>query len=155
MKLQWEQRLAGEMAQWLKVCTAPEKTQVQLPASTRGSLQLSEVQAPGVSDASDLQGNMSNWFFFPFSLQPKDLFIMHKYTVDVFGHTRRGVRSHYRWLWATMWLLGIEFRISRIAVSALNQWAISPALREESLKGKTTRRLGAFAQASQDLFCSA
>jgi hypothetical protein len=36
-------------------------------------------------------------------------------------------RSHYRWLWATMWLLGIEFRTSGRAVSALNHWAISPA----------------------------
>ena len=23
-----------------------------------------------------------------------------------------GTRSYYRWLWATMWLLGIELRIS-------------------------------------------
>ena len=35
---------------------------------------------------------------------------------------------HYRWLWATMWLLGIELRTSGRAVSALNLWAISPAL---------------------------
>ena len=38
-----------------------------------------------------------------------------------------GIRSHYRWLWATMRLLGIELRISRRAVSARNHWAISPA----------------------------
>jgi hypothetical protein len=38
-----------------------------------------------------------------------------------------GIRSHYRWLWATMWLLGIELRTSARAVSALNRWAISPA----------------------------
>jgi hypothetical protein len=38
-----------------------------------------------------------------------------------------GIRSRYRWLWATMWLLGIELRISGRAVSALNLWAISPA----------------------------
>ena len=37
-------------------------------------------------------------------------------------------RSHYRWVWATMWLLGIELRTSRTAVSSLNLWAISPAL---------------------------
>jgi hypothetical protein len=37
-----------------------------------------------------------------------------------------GIRSHYRWLWATMWLLGIEFRTSGRTVSTLNQWAISP-----------------------------
>ena len=38
-----------------------------------------------------------------------------------------GVRPHYRWLWATMWLLGFELRTSGRAVSALNHWAISPA----------------------------
>ena len=35
-----------------------------------------------------------------------------------------GTRSHSRWLWATMWLLGIELRTSG---SALYHWAISPA----------------------------
>jgi hypothetical protein len=39
-----------------------------------------------------------------------------------------GIRSHFRWLWATMWLLGIELRTSGRAVGALNHWAISPAL---------------------------
>ena len=38
-----------------------------------------------------------------------------------------GVISHYRWLWATMWLLEFELRTSGRAVSALNRWAISPA----------------------------
>jgi len=38
-----------------------------------------------------------------------------------------GIRSQYRWLWATMWLLGIELRTSRRADNALNLWAISPA----------------------------
>jgi len=37
-----------------------------------------------------------------------------------------GIRSHYRWLWATMWLLGIELRTFGRAVSAPNHWAISP-----------------------------
>ena len=36
-----------------------------------------------------------------------------------------GIRSHYRWLWAT--ILGIELRTSERAVSTLNRWAISPA----------------------------
>lgn len=37
--------------------------------------------------------------------------------------------SHYRQLWASMWLLGIEFQApGRTTVSALNCWAIfSPA----------------------------
>jgi hypothetical protein len=39
---------------------------------------------------------------------------------------QKGVRSHNRWLGATMWLLGIELRTSGRAVSALNCWAISP-----------------------------
>jgi hypothetical protein len=38
-----------------------------------------------------------------------------------------GIGSHYRWLWATMWLLRIELRASERAVSGLNHWAISPA----------------------------
>ena len=35
-----------------------------------------------------------------------------------------GIDSHYRWLWATVWLLGIELRTSGRAVSALNSWII-------------------------------
>jgi hypothetical protein len=31
-----------------------------------------------------------------------------------------GIRSHYRWFRATMWLLGIELRTSARTVSALN-----------------------------------
>jgi len=38
-----------------------------------------------------------------------------------------GIRSHYRWLWAILWLLGIELRTSGRAVSALNHWAIAPS----------------------------
>jgi hypothetical protein len=38
-----------------------------------------------------------------------------------------GIRFHYRWLWTTMWLLGIELRISGRSVGALNRWAVSPA----------------------------
>ena len=60
----------------------------------------------------------------------KNIYLFHacEYTVAVFRHTRRGHRiPHYRWLWATMWLLGIELRTSGRAVSALNRWAISPA----------------------------
>jgi len=51
----------------------------------------------------------------------KDLFIMYKYTVAVFRHTRRRhqislqmVVSHH------MWLLGFELRTSGRAVSALD-----------------------------------
>jgi len=38
------------------------------------------------------------------------------------------IGSLYRWLWATMWLLGIELRTSGRAVGALNHWVTSPAL---------------------------
>jgi hypothetical protein len=38
------------------------------------------------------------------------------------------IRSHYGWLWATMWLWGFELRTSGRAASALNHWAISPGL---------------------------
>ena len=37
------------------------------------------------------------------------------------------IRDHYRWLWATIWVLGIELRTSGRVVGALNRWAISPA----------------------------
>jgi hypothetical protein len=40
-----------------------------------------------------------------------------------------GIGSHYRWLGATMQLLGFELRTSGRAVSALNHQAISPASR--------------------------
>jgi hypothetical protein len=40
--------------------------------------------------------------------------------------SEEGIRSHYRWLWATMWLLGIELRTSGRAVGALNRRAIQP-----------------------------
>jgi hypothetical protein len=57
-----------------------------------------------------------NWFVF-FKIY---LFSAYEYTVAVFRHTERGIRSHYRWLWATTWLLGIELRTSGRTVSALN-----------------------------------
>jgi hypothetical protein len=41
--------------------------------------------------------------------------------------SRKGIRSHYRWLWATMWLLEIELKTSGRTLSAPNPWAISPA----------------------------
>jgi len=41
----------------------------------------------------------------------------------------KDIGSHYRWLGATMWLLGFELRTSGRAVSVLNHRAISPALK--------------------------
>ena len=56
------------------------------------------------------------------------IYFMHMNVLSLCSVTpEEGIRSHYRWLWATMWLLGIELRTSGRAVSALNHWAISPA----------------------------
>jgi hypothetical protein len=53
----------------------------------------------------------------------------HVNTLLLSSDTREeGIRYHYRWLWATMWLLGFELRTFGRAVSALILWAISPAL---------------------------
>ena len=61
-----------------------------------------------------------------------DLFIYYVYTrvlyLHVHQHTRRGHQIHYRWLWATRWLLGVELRPSERVAGALKCWAISPAL---------------------------
>jgi hypothetical protein len=39
-----------------------------------------------------------------------------------------GIGSYYRWLWAIIWLLGIELRTSGRRASALNCWFTSPSL---------------------------
>jgi hypothetical protein len=46
--------------------------------------------------------NLLNLLFFFF----KDLFMY----MSTLYTPEEGSRSHYRWLWATMWLLGIELR---------------------------------------------
>ena len=62
----------------------------------------------------------------------KDLliYVMHMSTPPLLSldTPEEGIGSHYRWLWDTMWLLGIELKTSRRIVSVLNCWAISPAL---------------------------
>lgn len=59
----------------------------------------------------------------------KDLFIiyfMYMSTPLLSSDTpEEGIRPHCRWLWTTMWLLGIEPGISGRAVSNPNWWAIS------------------------------
>jgi hypothetical protein len=48
-------------------------------------------------------------------------YYLDEYTVAVFRHTpEESIRSHYRWLCATMWLLGIELRTSGKVASALS-----------------------------------
>ena len=48
------------------------------------------------------------------------------YTIAFSDTLKRQSNLIYRWLWATMWLLGFELRTSRKAISVLNYWAISP-----------------------------
>ena len=55
--------------------------------------------------------------------------------------SEEGIRSHYRRLWTTMWLLGIELRIFGRAVSALTCWAISPALYLNFFESDTDNRV--------------
>jgi len=63
------------------------------------------------------------------------IYFMFMSTLSLSSDTpEKGIRSHYRWLWATMWLLGIELRTSGRAVSDLPHWAISPVLYSNSLK---------------------
>ena len=58
----------------------------------------------------------------------KDLFIMYMSTLLLSSDTSvEGIRSCYRWLWATMWLLGIELKTFGRAVIILNCWVISLA----------------------------
>jgi hypothetical protein len=38
------------------------------------------------------------------------IFIVYKYTELSSDTPEEGVRSHYGWLWATMWLLGFELQ---------------------------------------------
>jgi hypothetical protein len=57
------------------------------------------------------------------------IYFMYMSTLPLSSDTaEEGIWSHDRWLWATMWLLGIELGTSRKAVNALNHWAISPVL---------------------------
>ena len=58
----------------------------------------------------------------------KDLFIIFTcvYCSCFSDIPEEGIRSQYRWLWATMWVLGFELRTSGRAASALNHWAFSP-----------------------------
>jgi len=63
-------------------------------------------------------------------LNPQPLFILFIWVhcTCFQTHQKRASDLIYRWLWITMWLLGFELRTSGRSVSALNQWAISPAL---------------------------
>lgn len=52
------------------------------------------------------------------------MYVIHVYSaLTLCACITKDIRSHCRWLWTIVWLLGIEFRISE------RGWAISPALR--------------------------
>jgi hypothetical protein len=68
------------------------------------------------------------------------LYFMCMSTLSLSSNTpEEGTRSHYKRLWAIMWLLGIELGTSGRAVSALNCWAISPAPALNISNGKTSK----------------
>ena len=63
----------------------------------------------------------------------KKIYLFYVYECSICMYTcvpEEGIRSHYRWLWASMWLSEIELRTFQ---RALNYWAISPALKITSL----------------------
>jgi hypothetical protein len=68
------------------------------------------------------------WLLFFFL--KKNLFIYIMYMSALSSCTPAdSIWAHYRCLWTTMWLLGIELRASGRTVSALSHWATSPALK--------------------------
>jgi len=78
------------------------------------------IPTPGIKMKS-CSYNISVVFFFK-------IYLFYISTLSLSSDTpEEGIRPHYGWLWATMWLLGIELRTSGRAASALNHWAISPA----------------------------
>jgi hypothetical protein len=56
------------------------------------------------------------FFFFSFFILPsrfslRFIYLLYVSTLKLFSDTlEEGIRSHYGWLWATMWLLGFELR---------------------------------------------
>ena len=65
--------------------------------------------------------------FIKLFLKKEFIYFIYVNTLSLSSDTpEEGIGSHCRWLWATMWLLGIEFRTFGRAASALNCWAISP-----------------------------
>ena len=94
----------------------------------------------GVAECSP-PGQECNVFSLTWRLIPIDFFSFFKFlkiylfNLCVWVHCHSsdtpegGIRSHYRWLWVTMWLLGMELRTSGREDSARNRWAISPVLK--------------------------
>jgi hypothetical protein len=56
------------------------------------------------------------------------LFYIYTSILILFSDTPyKHITSHYKWLWVTIWLLGIELKNPGRAFSALNRWANSSA----------------------------
>jgi hypothetical protein len=71
--------------------------------------------------AHSIQKEISSDFMYFFLLLKIYLFIICKYTVAVFRHSRRGSQISLRMVVSHVWLLGFELRTFRRAVSALNR----------------------------------
>jgi hypothetical protein len=57
----------------------------------------------------------------------KKIYLFYMSTLSLPSDTpEEGIRSHYRWLWATMWLLGTEFRTSGRAVFLTTEPCLQP-----------------------------
>ena len=66
------------------------------------------------------------WFFFFFF--KRFIYFMHECSICMYTwRPVEGISSQYRWLWATTWLPGIEFKTFGRTGGALNYWTISPA----------------------------
>ena len=64
--------------------------------------------------------------FLYYMLKKRCIYFMYVSILYLFADTpEEAIRSHCRWLWGTMWLLGIELKTSGKAVSAFNCWPIS------------------------------
>jgi hypothetical protein len=77
---------------------------------------------------SCLKHKIKNLFIWLKNKKQLFIYLLINYVYNVLpAQTEEGTRSHYRWLWTTLWLLGFELRTSGRAASALKLWAITPA----------------------------
>lgn len=111
---------AGHLEGW------PEVDVQSFGATMRGGCELFVVGTGNWTLVFWKKSPFTWWHFFKINF-----YLISMYTV-FFLHVcytqKEGTRSHYRGLWATMWLMRIELTISGSAASTLNFWAISPAL---------------------------
>ena len=99
------------------------------------------------------------FFFYYFSILMKIfkrfIYFMFMSTLSFSSDTQEeGIKSNYRWLWATTWLLAIELRNSGRAASAVNCWAISPSSIMKTFKQLKQRQKQSSKKATSTLiFC--